>query len=104
MYRDDGVLEIGVYVLPGVPRVVAARPLASRPGQREPYQQAFLIPANKGLKVESSLILPAGWYRQNRVVEVFDGGKSAQLRLSKDALKGANFDQVRFDAIAPEAP
>ncbi|MDD2872268.1 MAG: hypothetical protein PHG21_01440 [Azoarcus sp.] len=104
MFRDDGVLEIGVYVLPGVPRVVAARPLASRPGQREPYQQAFLIPENRGLKVESSLVLAGGWYRQNRVLEVFDGGKSTQLRLSKDILKGANFDQVRFDAIAPEAP
>lgn len=102
MYRADGMLEVGIYVLPGIPRVIAARPLASRPGQREPYQQAFTIPANKGLKVDASLVLPAGWYRQNRVIEVLEDKTIAQLRLTKDIVKGANFEQVKFDAIAAE--
>ena len=102
MYRADGMLEIGIYVLPGIPRVIAARPLASRPGQREPYQQAFMIPANKGLKVVTSLVLPAGWYRQNRVIEVLDDRKSVQLRLTKDIVRGANFEQVSFDTLASE--
>lgn len=103
MYRESGLLEIGVYVLPGIPRVIAARPVALRPGQREPYQQAFLIPANKGLKIDSSIVLPAGWYRQNRVIEVFSDGQTTQLRLTRDLIKGSNFEQTTFDAIAPEA-
>lgn len=104
MYRDDGMLEAGIHVLAGVPQVVAVRPLAPHPGQREPYQQAFLMPANRALKTDASLVLPPGWHLPNRVIEVFDNGRISQLRLVKLMTKGANFELVSFETLAPEGP
>lgn len=104
MYRDDGMLEAGIHVLPGIPKVVAVRPLAPHPGQREPYQQGFLIPANAAIKVDASLVLPSGWHHPNRVIELFDNGTISQLRLTKLTIKGANFEQVSFETLAPEGP
>ncbi|NMG68768.1 hypothetical protein [Parazoarcus communis] len=104
MYRDDGMLEAGTHVLRGIPEVVGARPLAPHPGQRELYQQAFLIPAHAKLKVaDTTLVLPGGWYHPNRVIEVTARGHTVQVRLTGQLIKGANFDHVSFETLAPEA-
>ncbi len=103
MFHGDGVLEAGVHILPGLPRVVAARALALQTGNREPYQQAFLLPPTPALKVGASLVLPAGWFSPSHVLEIDDGGTVAQVRLTQLVLKGANFDQVSFEVIFPSA-
>jgi len=100
MYRDDGVMEAGVHVLAGLPEVIAARQVDLRAGGA--YQQAFLLPATPALKTPVSLVLPAGWFQPQRVVEIYRG-KPAQVRLTELMLRGTNFDQVNFEPLETPA-
>jgi len=97
MYRDDGIMEAGVHVLAGLPQVVAARQVGLRAGGA--FQQAFMLPATPALKTPPSLVLPAGWFQPQRVIEIHRGG-SMQVRLTELMLRGANFDQVNFEPLA----
>ncbi|MDR2207798.1 MAG: hypothetical protein LBE22_02340 [Azoarcus sp.] len=96
MFREDGLLEAGIHVLPGLPRVIAARQCTESDDRREPYSQAFMIEASDVLQITASVILPEGWYKTNGVVEVFDAGLERRLRMTQLLLKGPNFEQVGF--------
>lgn len=100
MYRTDGVLEAGIHVLPGLPKVIAARQLGLHADVRAPYHQAFLLPATPALKTAPTLVLPGGWFQPSRVVELYDG-RATQVRLGQLVLAGTNFDQVSFEPIGP---
>ncbi|MCL2875089.1 MAG: hypothetical protein FWF12_02110 [Betaproteobacteria bacterium] len=100
MFRDDGLLETGIHVLSGLPRVIAARQCTESDDLREPYSQAFIIEANNVLQVTASLILPEGWYKTNGVIEVFDAGIQRRLRMIQLLLKGPNFEQVGFTELS----
>ena len=97
MYREDSTLEIGINILPGIPRVVAARQLA--PGGRNPFHQAFMLPASPALKTPASLVLPSMWFQADRGIEIRDGDQMRHLKLCKLLLRGTNFDQCSFDAV-----
>ena len=103
MYRSGGVLEVGVNVLPGIPRVVSVR-LQVAPGRREPFHQAFLLPPSPALKSAGSLVLPPMWFQADRIVEVREGETSRHVCLRKLLLRGTNFDQCSFDAEAAISP
>lgn len=100
MYRSEGMLEVGVNVLPGIPRVVSVRPQVA-PGRREPLHQAFLLPPSPALKSAGSLVLPPMWFQADRVIELREGDTSRHVCLRKLLLRGTNFDQCSFDP-APE--
>jgi len=104
MFRADGCLEAGVHVLTGVPRVIAARPLALHAGLRDPYLQAFMLPATPALRTGTSIVLPAGWFQPSRVLEVHntESGENEQIRLGKLLLRGTNFDQASFENLPRE--
>lgn len=98
MYRDDGIMEAGVQVLPGLPKVVPARRFDLFRGRHIAYQPAFLLPGLPALKIGPSLVLPAGWYRPQGVIEIVDD-KGMELRLTEIVLRGTNFDQVSFEPV-----
>ncbi|MDR2015811.1 MAG: hypothetical protein LBP99_09395 [Azoarcus sp.] len=100
MYREDGLLEAGIHVLPGLPRVIAARQSTESDIRREPYSQAFMIEASDVLQITASAILPEGWYKTNGIVEVFDAGLERRLRMTQLLLKGPNFEQVGFSELS----
>lgn len=103
MYRSEGMLEVGVNVLPGIPRVVSVRPQTA-PGRREPLHQAFLLPPSPALKSAGSLVLPPMWFQADRIIELREGDTSRQICLRKLLLRGTNFDQCSFDAAADVSP
>ncbi|WP_332671629.1 hypothetical protein [Aromatoleum sp.] len=98
MYRDDGVMEAGIQVLPGLPKIVPARRFDLFRGRHIAYQPAFLLPGLPALKTGPSLVLPAGWYRPQGVIEIVDD-KGMELRLTDIVLRGTNFDQVSFEPV-----
>jgi hypothetical protein len=101
MFHEDGVLQAGIHVLPGLPHVVAARLQGnSTDGPTEPYLQAFMINANEVLQVTASLILPAGWFRPQGIVEIFANGQTHEVRLIQILNRGPNFEQVSFTDVA----
>jgi hypothetical protein len=85
-------LRIGVQILPGVPVGVAVRPIG---GPAEPTQ-ALLLPAMPALKAPETLVLPAGWFKPQRTLEVLSDA-TLKLQLASVVERGADFERVTFD-------
>jgi len=100
MYREDGVLEAGVEVLPGVPHMVAVRQAGPKDG-RKPYQQGFLLPESPSMKSPAALVLPVLWFQAGQLVEVRHRDQRRQVRLSRMLRRGANFDLCSYEAAEP---
>lgn len=100
MFRNDGQLEAGVNVLPGVPSVAAARALSARASARDPYQACFMLPAVPALKADASVVLPGGWYQPERIIELHTD-RLTQVRATALMSSGANFDQAVVKPLRP---
>lgn len=103
MYREDGTLEAGVEMLPGIPRMVSVRQTSPGSG-RAPYQQGFLLPASAALKTPACIVLPSQWYATAQLVELHDEEASRQIRLQRLLRRGTNYDLCAFEAVEPHAP
>lgn len=100
MYREDGVLEAGVEVLPGVPNMVAVRQTGPKDG-RKPYQQGFLLPESPSMKSPAALVLPVLWFQAGQLIEIRHRDQRRQVRLSRVLRRGANFDLCTYEAVEP---
>lgn len=99
MFRQDSVLEAGIQVLPGLPRSVAVRTPGEGGEHRDAYHLAFILPPVPALKTEASLILPSGWFRPERLIEIH-GEPPLRVRMTQLLERGANFDQISFSSVA----
>ena len=97
MYRQDGALQIGVFLLPGAPRGVAVRP-GEGAAPEEPWMPAFLLPGMEALKEAPSLVLPRGWFQAGRVLEVH-AIRPFRVRLEALVTGGNNFARVSFTTL-----
>lgn len=95
MQEKGGGLISGVRALPGIPCAIAARPLDRSTGDNGKYQRAFLLPAVPSVKAEQSLVVPQGWYRNQRVIELFTDG-AWRVRLLHVLDDGPDFERVSF--------
>lgn len=96
MQERKGGLIAGIRALPGLPVAICARPVEPGGESHELYQRAFLLPALAAANAEQSLVLPAGWFRPGRVIEVFtDGVWRARLKSVLDV--GPDFERVGFE-------
>lgn len=89
---DDFALRAGVRVLAGVPQCVAVRATGLN-AMTEKYVQALLLPAVPALQSPATLILPAGWYRPKRMVEVFSE-QPEQILLTGVVDRGVDFERL----------
>jgi hypothetical protein len=88
-------LCIGVQILPGIPLGVAIR--APDAGvAAEQYTQALMLPAVAALQTPETLVLPAGWFKADREIEVFNE-RAGQVRLLSIIDRGADFERVTFE-------
>jgi len=87
-------LRIGVQIFPGVPLGVAIRPA----GTAEKHALAFLLPAVAALKTPDTLIIPAGWFKPKRPIELLTDS-ARQLQLAAVIDRGADFERVTFEAV-----
>jgi hypothetical protein len=95
--EDDG-LHVGVRIVPGVPRAVAVRPTGINT-QSEKFVPALYCPALPALATPASLILPPGWYRPKRVLEVYTDA-SELLLLSGMIERGSDYERVAIEPAA----
>ena len=93
---EDFELRAGVRMLPGAPQSVAVRGTGLN-AMAEKYVQALLLPAVPALQSPATLIVPAGWYRPKRLIEVFSD-KAAQVLLTGIVERGAEFERLSFGA------
>ncbi|OGA16965.1 MAG: hypothetical protein A3H32_18825 [Betaproteobacteria bacterium RIFCSPLOWO2_02_FULL_63_19] len=89
-------LRAGVRILPGLPRCVAVRATGLNT-TNEMYVPALVLPAVPALQSPAALILPAGWYRPKRLVEVLSD-KAEQILLTGILDRGADFERLSIGA------
>lgn len=92
---DKEDLHLGVRIVPGVPQAVAVRPTGIN-AQMEKFVPALYCPALAALSVPASLILPPGWYRPKRVLEVYSDS-AEHLLLSSVIERGSDFERVAIE-------
>ena len=96
MQEKKGGLIAGVKALPGIPLAIAVRPLEADDTARGMYERAFLLPAVPAVHAEQSVILPVGWYRQGRSIELYvDGVQRIHLLHLLD--NGPDFERISFE-------
>lgn len=91
-----GELKAGIRTFPGAPQAVAVRPTGLNVKESEKYVQAFLLPHVPALQIPGSLVLPAGWFRPARVIEMYTDVEQ-RLKLTGLVERGVDFERVSFD-------
>ena len=71
MGADNGDIHAGVKLLPGLPRPLAVRPTGLNV-QADSWVPAIALSAVPALESPPSLVLPSGWYKPKRVIELHD--------------------------------
>lgn len=94
----DESVTIGAHALPGMAEAAAVRPVASAPGESEPYTYGFLLAAT--VNHPDSVILPVGWFQPGREIEIrVDDQLPVKVRLETQLRRGYDFDQASFKII-----
>lgn len=96
MYREDGSLEIGLYLLPGAPQCVNVRPAEAVEEGR--WRPAFLLPGLSVLNEAPSLVLPQNCYEPLLELDV-RGSEPFRARLDSLSTEGPNFERARFTRV-----
>jgi hypothetical protein len=87
-------LNAGVRLLAGVPRAIAVKPTGIN-ASAEKYVPALELPEVAALRSPGTLILPNGWFRPKRVVEVWRDAPQ-QMLLTGILERGADFERVTY--------
>ena len=95
MQEHGGNLTAGIALLPGKAHAVAVRLPASDDTPAGAYHEAFLLPAVPAVDEESSLLIPHGWFRSGRIVEICSN-ISNRVKLKRLVHEGPDFDRVSF--------
>ncbi len=88
-------LHAGIRIIPGVPRPVAVRATGIN-AQAEKYVPAIYCPPVAALASPACLILPPGWYRPKRVLEIYSES-SESVRLASVIERGSDFERVAVE-------
>jgi hypothetical protein len=86
-----------VRTIPGVPQAVAIRATGLN-AMSDKFIPALLLPEIAALQSPLSLILPAGWFRPKRVIEVFEN-HAHQVMLVAVLERGSDFERVTFTSV-----
>lgn len=91
----SGELQAGIQIMPGQPCGISLRGTGLA-AVSEKYRPGFRMPAVPALDYPESVIVPAGWFRPGRVIELFEGS-SRQVRLMEQLDRGSDFERCAFD-------
>ena len=92
---DAGDLFAGIRLLPGLPAATAVRPTGLNVVDAK-YVQALSLTAVAALSAPPTVVLPTGWYKPKRVVEVFVDGP-VKVRLTEIAERGSDFERIAYE-------
>lgn len=95
MAAANGDLHAGVRLLPGLPSPVAVRATGLNV-QNQEYVPAISLSAVPALNTGPSLVVPSGWYKPKRIVELHTG-RTVKIRLTEVVERGADFERVLYE-------
>lgn len=90
-------LQTGMNILAGVPQAVAVRG-SGLSAANEKYRPGFVLPPVPALHEPASVIVPAGWFRAARIIELYTES-SRQIRLTRLLDRGSDFERAAFDSL-----
>lgn len=93
--NQNGEIAIGVRVLPGMPKAVAARATGINVTSHD-FIQALLLPSMPTLQTQPSLLVPVNWYKPGRIVEIHVDGQLKKIRFEQMVERGADYERIAF--------
>jgi hypothetical protein len=90
-------LQAGVQIIAGVPQPVALRGTGLN-AIREKYSPGFLLPAVPALQEPETIVIPVGWFKRERVLEVLDK-QARQVRLAHLVDRGSDFERATYERL-----
>ena len=97
MQNDAGDLFAGIRLLPGLPAATAVRPTGLNVMGAK-YVQAISLTAVAALNAPPSLVLPSGWFKPKRVVEVYVEGH-VRVRLIELLDRGSDYERCAYEIV-----
>jgi hypothetical protein len=97
MGADNGDLHAGVKLLPGLPSPLAVRPTGLNV-QQDSWVPALALSAVPALESPPSIVLPTGWYKPKRIVELY-AERSQKAMLTEVIERGIDFERVAYQIV-----
>ncbi|MBV1774413.1 hypothetical protein KSF73_01665 [Burkholderiaceae bacterium DAT-1] len=97
--QSDGVIEMGISLVSGTPQGVACQTSGTHQFSNQ-FSPVLLLNHGNSLD-EAELILPAGWFKQARTIEIMIAGRIHPIRLDTLAERGVDFDRCTFGLALP---
>ena len=94
----NGDLHAGVRLLPGLAAGVAARATGLNM-QGEKHVPALTLSAVPALKAPQTLLVPPGWYKPKRVIELLQDESTFRVRLTEALERGTDFERVAYEKV-----
>jgi len=95
MAGENGDLHAGVKLLAGVPSAVSVRPIGVNV-QSEKFVQAMALGAVAAINQPTTLVIPTGWFKPKRVIELFTETEH-NVRLLEVVERGSDFERVTYE-------
>ncbi|MEO8143800.1 MAG: hypothetical protein ABI654_06255 [Betaproteobacteria bacterium] len=96
--NDAGDLFAGIRLLPGLPAATAVRPTGLNVMGAK-YVQALSLTSVAALNAPPSLVLPSGWFKPKRVIEVYVDG-DVKVRLTELLDRGGDYERVAYEMVS----
>lgn len=97
LQAENNDLYLGIRVLPGLPAGIGVRP-SSGGATRDQFVPALSLTAVPEYQAPPTLILPSGWYRPNRLIDVFIES-TIQVRLLEFLDRGSDFERLTYETV-----
>jgi hypothetical protein len=95
MGAENGDLFAGVRLLPGLPQAIAVRATGLN-AQNEKYLPALSLSTVPALNTPASLVLPPGWYKPKRVIELMTDPPT-RVALTEVLDRGTDFERGGYE-------
>ena len=96
--NDVGDLYAGLKLLPGLPAATAVRPTGLNVVNAK-YVPALSLTGVAALNAPPSLVLPSGWFKPKRVIEVYVEGH-VKVRLIEIVDRGSDYERVTYEMVS----
>jgi len=98
--NDTGDLYAGIRLLPGLPAATAVRPVGLNVMAADAkYIPVLSLTGVEALKAPPSLVLPSGWFKPKRVIEVYVEGH-VKVRLTEMIERGSDYERVAYEMLS----
>ena len=97
MQGNDGALNAGLRLLAGLPAAIAVRAYGLN-AANEKYVPALTLTEVAVLKSPPTLVLPVGWYKPKRVIEVFVE-QVLRVKLVDLIERGPDFERMTYEVM-----